>query len=148
MPWQPLKRCSYPGCNKRVKSGRCDEHKREARRQQDSRRGTRTERGYSNRWGRYRLMYLKANPLCKHCFESGIYIPARIVDHIIPIDGEQDVLFWPEWNHQPLCHTCHNRKTQQQDPAIKQKRKNGAYREQEEKAAHHNDWIHEYNRNA
>ncbi|MDN5986874.1 MAG: HNH endonuclease, partial [Enterobacterales bacterium] len=27
MPWQPLKRCTYPSCNKRVKSGRCDEHK-------------------------------------------------------------------------------------------------------------------------
>ncbi|MBE8614863.1 HNH endonuclease, partial [Morganella morganii] len=69
-------------------------------------------------------------------------------DHIIPIEGEQDVLFWPEWNHQPLCHTCHNRKTQQQDPATKQMRKNGEYREQEEKAAHRNDGIHEYNRNA
>ncbi|MBN7843655.1 HNH endonuclease [Providencia rettgeri] len=148
MAWQPLKRCSYQGCNKRVKSGRCDEHKREARRQQDSQRGTRTERGYSNRWGRYRLQYLKANPLCVHCLEQGTYTPAVIVDHIIPIEGDSDVLFWPEYNHQPLCQSCHNRKTQQQDPITKQKRKNGVYRELEAKAAQHHDWRHEYNQNA
>lgn len=148
MAMQPLRRCTYPGCRQRVKSGRCDEHKREARRQQDSRRGTRTERGYSNRWGRYRLMYLKANPLCVNCFKSDIYTPATIVDHIIPIDGEQDVLFWPEWNHQPLCHTCHNIKTFKHDPLTKQKRRNGAYREEEVKASHRTDWTHEYNCNA
>ncbi|MBD2801064.1 HNH endonuclease, partial [Xenorhabdus sp. M] len=35
MPWQPLKRCSYPNCRERVKSGRCEQHQRETRRQQD-----------------------------------------------------------------------------------------------------------------
>lgn len=148
MPWQPLKRCSYPGCNKRVKSGRCDEHKREARRQQDSRRGSRRERGYTPAWDKYRLNYLKLNPLCVHCLKLGVYTPAKIVDHIIPVDGGSDVLFWPEWNHQPLCSGCHSRKTVTSDPATKQRRRNGAYREQEEKAAHRTDWIHEYNRNA
>lgn len=48
-------------------------------------------------------MYLSKNPLCAHCLEKGIYTPAVVVDHIIPIDGGNDVLFWPEWNHQPLC---------------------------------------------
>ncbi|MCZ9179158.1 HNH endonuclease, partial [Escherichia albertii] len=28
MPWQPLRRCTEPGCNKRVKSGKCEEHRR------------------------------------------------------------------------------------------------------------------------
>ncbi|EJM9602028.1 HNH endonuclease, partial [Escherichia coli] len=23
MPWQPLRRCTEPGCNRRVKSGKC-----------------------------------------------------------------------------------------------------------------------------
>ncbi|MDR8289881.1 HNH endonuclease, partial [Acinetobacter baumannii] len=23
MPWQPMRRCTEPGCNKRVKSGKC-----------------------------------------------------------------------------------------------------------------------------
>ncbi|WP_340616993.1 HNH endonuclease [Xenorhabdus entomophaga] len=141
MPWQPLKRCSYPGCKQRVKSGRCVEHQREARRQQDKQRGTRTERGYSNRWGRYRLMYLKANPLCVHCLTQNSYTPATIVDHIIPIDGDSDVLFWPDFNHQALCHGCHNRKTVQTDPATKQRRKNGEYREREAEAAKRRDWL-------
>lgn len=148
MPWQPLKRCSYPGCNKRVKSGRCDEHRREARQQQDSRRGSRRERGYTVAWDKYRLNYLKLNPLCVHCLSLGVYTPAKIVDHIIPIDGNSDVLFWPKWNHQPLCHACHNTKTFRHDPLTKQKRRNGDYREQEEKAEHRSDWIHEYNCNA
>ncbi|MCA7507979.1 HNH endonuclease, partial [Escherichia coli] len=25
MPWQPLRRCTEPGCNKRVKSGKCED---------------------------------------------------------------------------------------------------------------------------
>ncbi|EGD4995971.1 HNH endonuclease, partial [Escherichia coli] len=24
MPWQPLRRCTEPGCNRRVKSGKCE----------------------------------------------------------------------------------------------------------------------------
>ncbi|MDX7988966.1 HNH endonuclease [Xenorhabdus sp. 12] len=141
MPWQPLKRCSYPHCRKRVKSGRCEQHQRETRRQQDKQRGTRTQRGYSNRWGRYRLYYLKANPLCAHCLPQGIYTPAIIVDHIIPIQGDTDVLFWPASNHQALCQTCHNRKTVQTDPITKAKRKQGIYRQQETEAVRYRDWL-------
>lgn len=148
MPWQPLKRCSYPGCNKRVKSGRCEEHKREINQQRDKLRGSRRERGYTSVWDSYRLQYLKLHPLCVHCLEKGVYTPATIVDHIIPIDGGSDVLFWPDANHQALCHSCHNTKTFKHDPITKQKRKDGEYRELEEKAAHRNDWVHEYNRNA
>ncbi|MBI6549163.1 HNH endonuclease signature motif containing protein [Xenorhabdus lircayensis] len=141
MPWQPLKRCSYPHCRERVKSGRCEQHQRETRHQQDKQRGTRTQRGYSNRWGRYRLLYLKANPLCVHCLPQGIYTPAIIVDHIIPIQGDADVLFWPASNHQALCQTCHNRKTVQTDPITKAKRKQGIYRQQETEAARYRDWL-------
>ncbi|MCG3462960.1 HNH endonuclease [Xenorhabdus bovienii] len=141
MPWQPLKRCSYPNCRKRVKSGRCEQHQREARRQQDKQRGTRTQQGYSNRWGRYRLQYLKANPLCVHCRQQDIYASATIVDHIIPIQGEADVLFWSEFNHQSLCPPCHNRKTIQTDPITKAKRKQGIYQERETEAAKHRGWL-------
>ncbi|PHM73577.1 HNH endonuclease [Xenorhabdus kozodoii] len=141
MPWQPLKRCSYPACRERVKSGRCTQHQREARRHQDKQRGTRTQRGYSNRWGRYRLQYLKANPLCVHCLQQDIYASATIVDHIIPIQGEADVLFWPASNHQSLCQPCHNRKTVQTDPITKAKRKQGIYQEREAEAAKRRGWL-------
>ena len=143
MPWQPLRRCTEPGCNKRVKSGKCDEHKREAWRAEDARRGHRRARGYSASWEKYRAQYLKRYPLCVECQKLGLYVPAKIVDHIIPINGGDDVLFWPEWNHQPLCQAHHSQKTTQQDPTTKAKRKAGLYREQEDRAAHRNDWMHE-----
>ncbi|EKB2853310.1 TPA: HNH endonuclease, partial [Escherichia coli] len=119
MPWQPLRRCTEPGCNRRVKSGKCEEHRRAAWRAEDARRGHRRARGYSRQWDKYRAMYLSKNPLCVRCLEKGIYTPAVVVDHIIPINGGDDVLFWPEWNHQPLCQACHNQKTKWLDPATK-----------------------------
>lgn len=36
---------------------------------------------------------------------------ATEVDHIIPVTGPDDPLFWEESNHQPLTHECHSRKT-------------------------------------
>ncbi|EOZ9943446.1 HNH endonuclease signature motif containing protein, partial [Escherichia coli] len=141
--WQPLRRCTQPGCNRRVKSGKCEEHRRSARQQQDSRRGSSRERGYTRQWEKYRAMYLSKNPLCAHCLEKGIYTPAVVVDHIIPIDGGNDVLFWPEWNHQPLCQACHNQKTKWLDPATKNKRAVGGFREEEERAANRNNWMYD-----
>ncbi|HGJ5863645.1 HNH endonuclease [Arsenophonus nasoniae] len=147
MPYQPLKRCTEPGCSTRVKSGKGEAHKRAARRRLDKQRGTRRERGYTPQWDKYRLMYLKAHPLCVMCESKGIYTPAKIVDHIIPIEGGSDVLFWWQDNHQSLCQGCHSHKTITQDPITKQKRKQGEYWVLEEKAAHRHDWIHEYNLN-
>nr|WP_314590693.1 HNH endonuclease [uncultured Serratia sp.] len=143
MPWHPLKRCTYPGCRNRVKRGRCPEHRREIERQQDAKRGSRRERGYTPKWDKYRLIYLKAHPLCVMCEKEGIYTPARIVDHIIPIDGGDDVLFWPQTNHQGLCQSCHSRKTTTQDPTTKQQRKAGKFRALEEAAARRWDWLYE-----
>ncbi|MGP9437417.1 HNH endonuclease signature motif containing protein [Ewingella sp. AOP8-B2-18] len=138
MPWHPLKRCTYAGCKERVKSGRCKEH----RQQQDAQRGSRRERGYTAQWDKYRLIYLKAHPLCVHCEKKDIYTPAKIVDHIIPINGADDVLFWPETNHQGLCMSCHSRKTTTQDPMTKQQRKAGRFQRLEEAAAHRWDWAY------
>lgn len=148
MPYQPLRRCTEPGCNQRVKSGKCDQHKRQANAALTASRGTRTTRGYSNRWGEYRLRYLKEHPLCVVCEQQGIYTPAKIVDHIIPIEGDNDVLFWPASNHQSLCVSHHSRKTTTQDPITKQQRKAGKFRAQEDAARQRNDWIYEYNKNA
>ena len=85
----------------------------------------------------------ETSPLCVECQKLGLYVPAKIVDHIIPINGGDDVLFWPEWNHQPLCQTHHNQKTTQQDPITKANRKAGLYIEQEERAAQRNNWMYE-----
>lgn len=33
------------------------------------------------------------------------------IDHIIPVSGPNDPLFWQRSNHQPLIHGHHSRKT-------------------------------------
>lgn len=71
----------------------------------DTRRGTRHQRGYTNRWARAAKRHLKANPLCIVCKR-----PATLVDHIRPHNGDAR-LFWRTSNWQSLCHACHNTKT-------------------------------------
>ncbi len=57
-------------------------------------------------------------------------------------------LFWPEWNHQPLCQACHNQKTKWLDPATKSKRAAGGFREEEERAANRNNWMYDADESA
>lgn len=106
MPTQPLRRCSFPNCRNRVKSGRCEEHKQKDTRESSS------KRGYDHKWSKYRAQYLKHYPLCVMCLEKGIYTPATVIDHIKPVEnGQADPLFWRTDNHQPLCRDCHSYKT-------------------------------------
>lgn len=106
MPYQPLRRCSYPGCRNKVKSGRCEEHKPKDNRPNSS------ARGYDHKWSKYRARYLKHHPLCGMCLEQGKYTPATVIDHIKPVEnGQADPLFWVASNHQPLCRDCHSYKT-------------------------------------
>ncbi|WP_269448179.1 HNH endonuclease [Lentibacillus sp. JNUCC-1] len=55
-------------------------------------------------------MFLRRNPLCVHCTDSGMTVPATEVDHIVPHRGDRD-LFWDPNNHQGLCKSCHSKKT-------------------------------------
>tara|TARA_B100000809_G_scaffold160573_1_gene157955 strand:- start:43 stop:348 length:306 start_codon:yes stop_codon:yes gene_type:complete len=68
------------------------------------------KRGYGRMWQRARLVYLKANPLCKTCSSKGKTRQATVVDHIIPHRDDIKV-FWDTSNWQPLCIWCHNSKT-------------------------------------
>ena len=71
------------------------------------RRGTRTERGYSNRWARARETYLTEHPLCVRCHRLGRVTAATVVDHVRP--HRQDwTLFWDSDNWQALCAPCHS----------------------------------------
>ena len=106
MPYQPLRRCSYPNCKNKVKSGRCEEHKPKDTRASSS------ARGYNYAWSKYRLKYLRLHPLCVMCLKKGIYTPATVIDHITPVEnGQADPLFWVEDNHQALCRDYHSYKT-------------------------------------
>jgi 5-methylcytosine-specific restriction enzyme A len=113
MPKRPLKPCAYPGCPELVENHArfCLQHTRAEYRAHDTRRGTPTERGYSYRWRKYTEHYKKNNPLCVECKKQGKITPVYCVDHIIPISGPDDPLFWDANNHQSLCESCHNKKT-------------------------------------
>ena len=110
MPIAAKKPCAQMGCRVLVTSaqGRCDAHRRQARREFDSSRGSASERGYNHRWAKARATYLRSHPLCVMCRERGRLVPATVVDHIKAHKGDQD-LFWDvEGNWQSLCAPCHN----------------------------------------
>ena len=77
-------------------------------------RRTAAQRGYGHRWQVARLEFLRAHPLCVLCEAAGLLTAATVVDHITPHKGNYD-LFWDQRNWQPLCRTCHNRKTATED---------------------------------
>lgn len=68
------------------------------------------QRGYTARWERARLHYLVRHPLCAACQRDGRTTAATEVDHIEPHRGDRE-LFWNRDNWQPLCKSCHSRKT-------------------------------------
>lgn len=74
------------------------------------------KRGYTTKWEKARLTFLKRNPLCRLCALEGRLAPANVVDHVIPHRGD-NALFWDRGNWQPLCTTCHSSTKQRQENA-------------------------------
>lgn len=105
--------CRYPGCRKTIPFGEsyCAEHKVFSR---DSSRKDATQRGYTYKWKKEAKKFLAQHPLCAECEKQGRLTLATDVDHIKPHCGNQK-LFWDKSNWQPLCHSCHSRKTAQED---------------------------------
>lgn len=81
----------------------------------EARRGTSTARGYDTTWREYARTFLRLAPVCA----CGCGHPARCVDHIVPIRGRSDPLFWAPENHQGLSHACHAVKTHRFDDLIR-----------------------------
>jgi 5-methylcytosine-specific restriction protein A len=69
------------------------------------------KRGYDRDWQEYSIIYRINHPFCIQCFARGRIVPAAHVDHIQPVTGPADPLFWDETNHQSLCASCHSAKT-------------------------------------
>lgn len=108
MPTTPKRPCRYPGCSDLCETGVfCKDHAMYAT---DHVRGNARERGYDTHWRRARGLFLRQNPLCVECQRNGKLTPATVVDHIVPHRGDK-ALFWDKQNWQPLCKSCHDRKT-------------------------------------
>jgi 5-methylcytosine-specific restriction enzyme A len=108
MPSKSFKPCSSRGCPSLTRERYCDEH-HQLNKQYDKDRGSSAKRGYGSRWRKARIHYLVNNPICVDCGQL-----ATVVDHIIPHKGNYK-LFWDRNNWQPMCGSCHSRKTVKKD---------------------------------
>ena len=75
-----------------------------------------SQEGWYNttRWRKLRKAVLDEEPLCRMCLKEGKITSATMVDHIIPVKGlskEDEELFYDIENLQPLCDSCHIKKT-------------------------------------
>ncbi|BAE72764.1 HNH endonuclease family protein [Xanthomonas phage OP1] len=68
----------------------------------------------SSRWRKLRSLFLKQHPLCVFCLADDRTVPATVVDHCIPHQGDSD-LFWDIENLQPLCQQCHSSSKQREE---------------------------------
>jgi 5-methylcytosine-specific restriction enzyme A len=68
---------------------------------------------YSRQWQRYAAALLVDNPVCLTIARDGkpCNQPATEVDHVDPVDDENDPRFWDVNNHRARCKSCHSRKT-------------------------------------
>lgn len=73
-------------------------------------RGGSTKRGYNSKWQVASRAYLRKHPFCTYHQRKGETIAAQVVDHIRPHKGDMK-LFWDRDNWQPLCKSCHDRKS-------------------------------------
>lgn len=108
---QHSKRPCPGGCGVLVVRGYCDACVTKYHAQDAARRGSSTERGYTNRWRKARALYLRAHPMCECERCKGVVMPADTVDHIQAHDGGGSTLFWDTANWRAMHHTCHSRKT-------------------------------------
>ena len=113
MPKKPQAPCRFPGCPERAEPGKqyCLVHQRQAEQARRNRlKDDECEAFYhTGEWRRLRKEILEEEPLCRICRQNGYLTPATIVDHIIPIRQGGDKM--ARSNLQPLCNTCHERKT-------------------------------------
>ena len=113
MPLSAPTPCRHPGCGAvLVKPGYCDTHRKAVHRDYGrARRGFDVEVGFyaSAQWRAVRAAFLRTHPTCRACEAKGRLTPAVVADHVQPLKvggARLDVA-----NLQPLCISCHNRKT-------------------------------------
>jgi len=76
----------------------------------DQQRGSSDSRGYDSKRRRFRLDYLRRNPLCLDCLDQDRVTAATEPHHLIKLKIEPDRKY-NETNLRPLCHECHSIRT-------------------------------------
>jgi len=107
MPFSALKPCVYPSCQTLVRSGYCEKHAGSV--PPSFQRDPERQRLYDRRWQMRRARHLGAHPWCEICLQSGLYVPATDVHHLVPHRG--DVHIFNTSPLQSLCHSCHSKIT-------------------------------------
>lgn len=118
MPRKAPRPCRADGCPELVygECRYCSTHAQQRQREYDQQRGSAASRGYDARWRKLRRLVLNRQPLCADPYgvhaKRGEVVAATDVDHIVSKrTGGTDSLD----NLQALCHSCHSRKTVEQD---------------------------------
>ncbi|WP_345993752.1 HNH endonuclease [Sulfurimonas sp. HSL-1716] len=115
----PKKICNQVGCNNLISISEryCGDHKRivskyKHRIYDNHKRNKDHSKFYhSKEWKSIRETIMERNGgLCKRCQQLDIITNADVVDHIIPITEDYTKRLDLS-NLQPLCHSCHNKKT-------------------------------------
>jgi 5-methylcytosine-specific restriction protein A len=116
-----LKVCAKSGCPELVPTGRCDEHER----QDDRRRGTASQRGYTSAGHkRFRTAVLSRDPLCvctdiEHGHGEPCLVASTVADH--HPSSRKDLLGQGLNPNDPIrgrgvCKSCHDRSTAVHQP--------------------------------
>lgn len=107
--------CTEPGCPQLVAHGYCDQHRKQRRRQSDSRRPSASVRGYDHKWRKNAQAFLMFHPTCIDCGNK-----ATVPDHDPTSRADllaQGVTDPDAWHRmKPRCTTCHNKRTAQAQP--------------------------------
>jgi len=118
MPYSPLSLCTTPGCGALVQSGKCDAHRKQARKESDAQRPHASARGYDHKWRAFRASFLSRHRECEgpRCMALPWWQrpDATDVDHV---DGKGPLgpRGYDESNLMALCHACHSHITATRD---------------------------------